>query len=675
MTIAVLAEKPSVARDIAAVLGAKRSQDGMLGGNGYVVTWAIGHLVGLAEPQQIEPAWKTWRMDLLPMLPPKWPLVIHSGTSSHFARVKAILNDPSVDQVVCATDAGREGELIFRYIYRAAKCRKPVSRLWISSLTPDAIRKGFQNLRPGTNFNPLAAAAEARSRADWLVGMNLSRAYTLRYDSGVLAVGRVQTPTLAMIVERELAIRAFVPQSYCEVEATFEAPEQSYQGTFFDPSAKRTEDAPPPERLPGDGAKAEEIRARCEGGQGHIQSVKGTDKSFPPPLLYDLTELQRHANRLFGLRAETTLSVAQALYEKHKLLTYPRTDSRHLSQDVAATLGQVVHAIAPAYGSAVAPGSGTRPLSSRFVQDAKVTDHHAIIPTSNSSLGKNLSRDEARLYDLVCRRLLMAWHDDHQTRVTTVVTEVPSEGHRDLFRSTGTMITQVGWKVLDPPSRSKGEGPVLPSGLEAGQQHGVQAVKVLHKETKPPKRFNDATLLTAMETAGKTLDDRELEQAMRERGLGTPATRAAILETLLQRGYVERDGKALVATERGISLIGAVDERVKSPSLTGEWEHALKRMEDGDGSLDGFMSKIEAFVREVVGTVRSSPSHEPPRRREERDDSGPLARKRVTREKGVSADAPVSAPAAKRRAETDASLSESDSAPVSPLPSMLEDDD
>ncbi len=639
MTIAVLAEKPSVARDIATVLGAKRAQEGLLAGNGYVVTWAIGHLVGLAEPQEMDPAWKTWRADLLPMLPTKWDLVVHPGTRTHFARVKAVLNDPSVDHVVCATDAGREGELIFRYIYRAARCRKPVSRLWISSLTPDAIRDGFQRLRPAKDFDPLASAAEARSRADWLVGMNLSRAYTLRYDAGVLSVGRVQTPTLAMIVERELAIRDFVPEAYCEVEATFATPEGPYAGTWFDPSAPRGEAAPPPERLPGDGAQAESIRARCEGQEGEIQSAKGADKSMPPPLLHDLAELQRQANRLFGLRAETTLSVAQALYEKHKLITYPRTDSRHLSQDVAATLGPVVAAIAPAYGNAVAPGSGTRPLSTRFVQDAKVTDHHAIIPTAHPSRDKTLSRDEQRIYDLVCRRLLMAWHDDHETRVTTVITKVRSAQANDLFRSSGTMVTKVGWKALDISSKAKGEGPALPSGMASGQRHPVRKVEVLHKETKPPKRYNDATLLTAMETAGKALDDRELEQAMRDRGLGTPATRAAILETLLSRGYVERDGKALVATERGISLVRVVDDRVKSPSMTGMWEHALKRMEHGDGSLNGFMGKIETFVREVVDGVKTTSAE--PRAPSHESVGGPIARRREEREREVVETAPA----------------------------------
>jgi DNA topoisomerase-3 len=607
VTTVVLAEKPSVARDIAAVLGARRKQYGSLEGDGYVVTWAMGHLVGIAEPHEMNPSWKTWRADLLPLIPQRWDLVLHPETRDHFERVKSLLNAPSVERVVCATDAGREGELIFRYIYRVARCRKPVLRLWISSLTPEAIRKGFRNLRPSAHFDCLAQAAEARSRADWLVGMNLSRAYTLRHDDGVLSVGRVQTPTLSMIVDREIAIRDFVPQPYCEVQATFNAQTGAYVGTWFDPKRESDRNAPP-QRLDGDGVQAETIRARCEGKDGIIESVEGTDKATPPPLLYDLTELQRHANRLFGLRAETTLAVAQSLYEKHKLITYPRTDSRYLPTDVANSLGPVLDAIAESYGTAVAEGSGTTPLSSRFVQDAKVTDHHAIIPTSNPKKDAQLSRDELRIYDLICRRLLMAWHQPHETRTTTVVTTVRSTGAVDRFRSSGTMVTKLGWKVLDIASK-KTEQDLLPDGLAVGLRCPVEKVEVLHKETKPPARFNDASLLTAMETAGKLLEDRELEKAMRERGLGTPATRAAIVETLVQRGYVQREGKALVATERGISLVAMVDERIKSPSLTGEWELALKRMEQGDGNLQGFMTGIETLVRDVVQDAKSGKPH------------------------------------------------------------------
>jgi len=408
VTTVVVAEKPSVARDIADVLGATRPGKGALAGRGFVVTWAIGHLVGLAEPHEIDPRWRSWRPDRLPMIPERWPLRVLPEGKDQFQNIQRILQDRSVDRIVCATDAGREGELIFRYIYRLAGSDKPVARLWISSLTPDAIRDGFRRLRPASDFDPLADSAEARSRADWLVGMNLTRAYSLRIGGDDLySVGRVQTPTLAMIVERDRTIRDFVPEKYFEVRARFGTEPDSYDGTWFDPKRKRGDDAPPPERLPADGLLAQQICERCLGGRGRVRSVDGAERSFPPPLLYDLTELQRHANRLYGLTAKDTLAAAQSLYEKHKLLSYPRTDSRHLSSDVATTLKGVVEAIAPRYDGLLAPGSGKTPLSRRFVDDAKVTDHHAIIPTGVSPEGKRLSADEARVFDLVCRRLLV----------------------------------------------------------------------------------------------------------------------------------------------------------------------------------------------------------------------------------------------------------------------------
>ncbi len=621
MKTVVVAEKPSVARDIANVLGARARHDASLEGNGYVVTWAIGHLVGLAEPHVIDPAWKAWRMDRLPMLPREWPLCVLDRTADHFEKVKRLLGERDVAKVVCATDAGREGELIFRYLFRVSGCTRPVERLWVSSLTPKAISQGFACLRPAREFDALADAAEGRSRADWLVGMNLSRAYTVRHGPDLLSVGRVQTPTLAMIVERERAIESFVPEKYCEVVATFGEGKDAYQGTWFRPGPDSVrgepveprpaqgerEDTKHAQRLPPDGAEAKRIAEGCLHQPGAVSSMTGKDQAQPPPLLFDLTELQRVANRLWGLTAKATLEVAQALYEKHKLLTYPRTDSRHLSQTVAAELGPVVDAIAPEYGSALAPGTGTRPLSRRYVDDAKVTDHHAIIPTATSPHGRALSKDEARVYDLVCRRLLMAWHDDHLTRVTRVVTEVRTAEAVDAFRSTGTVVTQLGWKVLDVDGpRKKGpksEEPALPLGLSEGQTRRVEKTAVEHRQTEPPKRFTDATLLTAMESAGKALDSRELEDAMRERGLGTPATRAAILETLLSRGYVARQGKSLHATEQGCALIDVVHDDVKSPALTGEWELALGRLSRGEGSLDAFMRRIEEWVVKVVGQV------------------------------------------------------------------------
>jgi DNA topoisomerase-3 len=419
MTVAVVAEKPSVGRDLAQVLGATRRGDGTLSGNGYVVTWAIGHLVGLAEPEGIRAEWKRWRREDLPMLPGRWPLTVFEATRDQFEVVRRVLNAPDVESVICATDAGREGELIFRFIYEAARCKRPVSRLWISSLTESAIREGLRKLRPASDYDHLANAAVGRSRADWLVGMNLSRAYGLALDAP-LSVGRVQTPTLAMLVERELEIRSFVPEDYLEVLATFSAPaDKSYPGTWFDPKAKQH-----PQRLPTSGEAANEIIARALSGKASIASVTSQTKRLPPPLLYDLTELQRHANRLYGFSAQRTLDVAQALYEKHKLISYPRTDSRHLSSEVAGMLPAVVSAVSAPYAAQLAEGTGARPLSRRFVDDSKVSDHHAIVPTTVSAASKSLSPDEQKLYGLICRRLLQAWHDDFVWATTTVITEL-----------------------------------------------------------------------------------------------------------------------------------------------------------------------------------------------------------------------------------------------------------
>lgn len=630
MTIAVVAEKPSVARDLARVLGASQSTDGAIEGGGYVVTWAIGHLVALAQPHQIDPAWKRWDLRILPMLPSSWPLVVLDETKKQFDVVKKILRRSDVESVVCATDAGREGELIFRYIYDAAACSKPVRRLWISSLTPDAIRHGFRHLRDGKLYDPLADAARGRSRADWLVGMNLSRAYSLVFRED-FSVGRVQTPTLAMVAEREIAIRAFVPEDYLEIRATFSPEgtskkneESQYDGVLLG-NPEKPDTADRPARLPPDGVEAERIKKRVEMGRAIIEKIKSDIRRTPPPLLYDLTELQRHANRLWGFSAQRTLDLAQSLYERHKLISYPRTDSRHLSTDVAKTLDPIVSAIEGPYLALLAPGTGKTPLGKRFVDDTKVTDHHAIIPTTTPASLESLSADERRVYDLICRRLLCAWHDDLVEKTTTVLTAVDSvesgQTYTDRFKTTGTVVEQPGWKVLDlggvkevPKKRKKSdagednedesENQVLPRGLMQGQKQRVDAVRIDKKRTKPPKRFTEATLLTAMETAGKTLDEKELSDAMKDTGLGTPATRAAIIETLLKREYIVREGKSLIATDKGILLINSVHPHVKSVAMTGEWEARLARMARGDGKLDAFLRAIEGYVKYVVGAVQ-----------------------------------------------------------------------
>ena len=603
---AIVAEKPSVARDIARVLGAGKRASGYYSGGGSIVTWAIGHLVKLAEPHQINPEWKAWRRSALPILPSRWPLVVDDERREQFEVVRRILNSPKVGRVVCATDAGREGELIFRQIYEASGSDKGVERLWISSLTPGAIREGFEKLRPSRDFDGLAAAARARSRADWLVGMNFTRAYTLDHrdrseDRGLLSVGRVQTPTLAMLVERELAIRDFVPEDYLEVQADFDANQRRvYRGTYFKLERGRRQS-----RLAPDGEEAAGILERTKAGRADIMSLKKAKKRMPPPLLYDLTELQRHANRLYGFSANRTLELAQLLYEKHKAITYPRTDSRHLSTDMARRLPAIAARVASGFDPAlIAERTGERPLGKRFVDDAKVSDHHAIIPTAARKGRVPPDSPEGKLLDLINRRLLQAWHGDHKYSSTSVITRIAYKADADRYLSTGTAIDEEGWKVLDIKTRrgrrAKGT-PKLPGGLKQGQRVKTIKAEAVEKQTRPSPRFTEATLLTAMESAGRTVDSKQLSNAMRERGLGTPATRASIIETLLKRDYVTREKKQLRATDKGIRLLEVVHPKVRSPEMTGEWESKLRAIERGNGGFEAFMDGIEEFVREVVG--------------------------------------------------------------------------
>jgi DNA topoisomerase III len=558
-------------------------------------------MVELAEPHAIDPAWKAWRWDRLPMLPKQWPLIVSEKTKDQFAIVERAINDRKTELVINACDAGREGELIFRYVYEAAGCKKRIARLWISTLTPAAIQAGFKKLASGKDYEPLAAAARGRAKADWLVGLNLSRTYTLLAGE-TLSVGRVQTPTLALVVERELAIRRFVPEAYFEVEATFETKAGTYAGTWTDPRGQGSLEE---RQRFSDRAKAEAIVARARSqGPGVIVRLDEQQKKMPAPQLYDLAELQRHANRVYGFSAKRTLDTAQALYESKKLLSYPRTDSRHLSKEASLALPEIVKMLAPLYKSRVAPGSDTRALGKRFVDDAEIGDHHAIIPTGVDPRSVNLSDDERKIYDLVARRLLMAWHPDWITATTTIVTEIGA----DPFQTSGTRTVQEGWKVLDPPLKGMKPPPLLPVGLERDLAVGVEKVEVLEKTTRPPKRLTEATLLTAMETAGRTLDDRALSKAMQDRGLGTPATRASMIETLLHRELIARDGKSLLATERGIALIARVDPRVASPAMTGEWESKLRAIERGELALPKFMEAVEHYVAQVVEGGRRSPS-------------------------------------------------------------------
>lgn len=642
--IVVLAEKPSVARELAAVLGADQRRHGYLEGKGYQVTWAVGHLVALAEPHEIEEAWRSWSRATLPMLPNPFPLRVLDATADQYRVVERLLCARSTEYVIAATDAGREGELIFRYVYERCGCQKPWKRLWLSSLTGPAIRDALAHLTPGEAYNGLAAAARARSQADWVVGMNLSRAYTLT-SGQLLSVGRVQTPTLAMVVARDAAIAAFVPVPYLEVAATFESPKGRYSGLYYQPPVEglrgaagklRPFDAQST-RLPADGAKAAAVVSACRGRPARVAALEPTTRRIPPPQLYDLTELQRDANRRFGLSAQQTLEAAQTLYER-RALSYPRTDSRYLSTAVAETLPTIVRALTTCYAAHIAART-EQPLGKRFVDDAKVGDHHALIPTDHPPTGLVEGTAEARIYDLVCRRLLMAWHEDRVEVATRVLTEVSGRtGEQHLFVTQATAVVALGWSALEPKREDDGSKAAVasrfPPDLREQDPQTVVDVAPQRKQTTPPKPHTEATLLSAMEGAGKQIQDESLREAMRDAGLGTPATRAATIETLLKRDYLRRQGKTLTSTPLGRELIRTVHPAVASPEMTGRWEQRLRRMEQGEDDLARFMHDIAAYVGEAVRIeatkpmapraprASNTPSRSAPRRRTSRPRKG-----------------------------------------------------
>jgi DNA topoisomerase-3 len=658
----VIAEKPSVARDLARVLGVRAVGKHALDGAGRVITWCIGHLVELEEPAAYDPAWKAWRLDTLPMLPDAFKLRPVSGTRDQLRTVRDLLRDRRFDQVVNACDAGREGELIFRYVYQLAGSRLPIKRLWISSLTDEAIRAGFAQLRPGGELDALADAARCRSEADWLVGMNATRAVTVssraanpgpraarpprrgrrgKSDSPLYSIGRVQTPTLAILVRRELEIRQFRPRDYWEVRGLFVPAETGASAekvtatwgvTLPDGKAIRS-------RL-AERALAEEIVARGAAADGGphgpvVERLRQKRLREPPPLLFDLTSLQRTANRRYGLSATATLAAAQALYERHKILTYPRTDSRHLTNDMADGMPKLFGALAalPDYARFAQPLLETPPARSRRVFDGgKVSDHHAIVPTGKPVRLDELSRDERRVFDLVARRFLAAFHPDAEFALTDVVIRVgpPDAAPRDAnaardavastdetavttlppppdrYRAHGRVRLVAGWQEVAQIGGESvdGEGgPTLPP-LAEGQRLNGQ-LEVLTKQTRPPPRHTEATLLGAMESAGRDIADQELRAAMRDSGLGTPATRAATIETLIKRTFVARDGKNLVPTDMGIGLIDALPEKsLASPELTGAWEARLSRVARGEETRAGFMTDIARYVRDVVDSIR-----------------------------------------------------------------------
>ena len=591
----VLAEKPSVAREIARVLNCNKKNKGFIEGPNYVVTWALGHLVTLAEPEDYDQKLKSWRMEDLPMLPDKMKLKVIKPTTSQYQVVRSLMQRGDIKDMVIATDAGREGELVARWIMAKAAWRKPFKRLWISSQTDAAIREGFANLKAGSAYNNLYDAAVCRAEADWLIGLNVTRALTCKFNTQFTA-GRVQTPTLAMIVNREQEIQQFKPVDYWTVRADFgdyfgDWRDKKGQGRIFDHD------------------RAEEVVAKVQGQRGIITEVRREAKSEPPPLAYDLTELQRDANRRLNFSAQKTLSVLQNLYQEHKLVTYPRTDSRYISRDIVPTLpdrlkgmgvGPYAELVKPLLQKKLAPGK-------RLVDDSKVTDHHAIIPTEQPLKTAALNLEEKRLYDLIAKRFIAVLYPPYRYDQTTLITEVNGER----FHSRGKIVQDPGWRAVTTTIAKKDEREQekLPEQMLSKQEKGsskqLKSCKLNKAKTRPPARYTEATLLTAMESPGKFIADEELRESMKGSGLGTPATRADIIEKLLNTFYIERNGKELVPTSKGIQLIPLAPTALRSPELTAEWEKSLTDIARGQGSKASFIKDIRQSAREMVLGVKN----------------------------------------------------------------------
>jgi DNA topoisomerase III len=606
----VIAEKPSVGRDLARVLpGSFSKGEGFLEGPEHIVTWAVGHLVQLAEPDEYDDRFKKWRMADLPIVPERFKLVVRDERSKKQMNViKRQLGRDDVTSVVNACDAGREGELIFAYLYEKSGSGKPVRRLWLNSMTKGAIKQAFEELRPGGELATLEAAARSRSEADWIVGMNATRAATIRLRSafdGAVSLGRVQTPTLAILARREEEIRAFVPEPYWVVDGVFDPVQDGprvYEGRYHAGANPRIKTA----------EEAEAIVTACRGETGEITKLEKSERKERPPLLYDLTSLQRDANSRYGFSARRTLAAAQRLYEEHTALTYPRTNSRYLPSDMIGEIKPIARLVGEggeyARAAKYVLGLDVLPLG-RVINNEKVTDHHAIIPTNAERHPVDrMSEDDKRIYDLVVRRFLAIFHPDAVFENTRVETTVASH----VFRTRGKLMLVPGWRGVygeqadAEGARSdddEGREQQLPR-LERGERVEVKQVTSEEKETKPPRRYTEGSLLGAMETAGKLVDEEELREAMKDSGIGTPATRAAIIERLIQVAYVERDGRALVVTEKGMNVVRLLGEHaLTSPGLTGEWEHRLARIETGEDSREAFMGDIVKFTESTVGEL------------------------------------------------------------------------
>ena len=575
----ILTEKPSVAKDIALHLGAKERHDGYFEGNGFQVTWAFGHLIALKDPHDYDPALKKWSLQTLPVIPKEFELKVvdESGIRKQFGIIKKLFKSSS--ELICATDAGREGELIFRYILKATNLeQKQWKRLWLSSLTEEALTKAFQNLKEGCEYDHLYHAARCRSESDWIVGLNATRNFTVRYGKGktLWSVGRVQTPVLALIVNRDYEILHFKPETFWDLST-------KYREVIFKLKKERFKVK----------EEAQALLAKVKDHPFLIEKMSSKKENELPPLLYDLTELQRDMNRKSGLSAAETLQVAQTLYEQ-KFITYPRTDSRYLTNDLKTQVKEVLENLREVKNKEIAPlNLAELPFSNRIINDKKVTDHHAILPTGK--IPKNLTPPAAAIYDALVTRLITVFYPPCIKELTTI----DALSNEEPFQAKGVTIVQPGWTLLYPKKSEDKEVQELPP-FQKGES-GPHTPFVTEGKTKPPPYYNENSLLGAMETAGKLVEDEALKEALKEKGIGTPATRASIIETLIKRLYIQREGKSLVSTPLGRYLIALIqDPNLKSPELTGEWEAKLKEMEKGKFSPLEFMNQIARFTSQLI---------------------------------------------------------------------------
>ena len=601
----VIAEKPSVARDIASVLGATQKRNGYLEGNGYQVTWCIGHLVQLANPEEYDETLRRWKMDTLPIMPAQFRYEIVSSTKSQFQIVQQLISRS--EEIICATDAGREGQLIFEYVLRLSKSPENcvIRRLWISSMTDDAIRDGFASLKDNGQYQRLYQSAKCRSEADWLVGINFTRLFTIRYGTK-LTVGRVQTPTLALIVERQQAIDNFQAAPYYQLQGHF----GSIRALWHRGTINRLEQK----------EDAVKLQKELTGMDGTVTKLDTSRKNEDRPLLFDLTELQREANRRFGYTAQETLSIAQSLYEKHKFITYPRTDSRYLTTDMKPQIPQLLKKIASVYPESVPfiqqIAAKKLLLDKRIINDAKVSDHHAIIVTNNihQYQPQKLTLRENNVLKLIMIRMIVALSGKKVFDETKL--EITLDNQKDIFKATGRIIIDEGWTLVErtlsakpaaAPAETKTDekddkedDQQILTGIALNQRVHLDKIDIQEKKTTPPKPYTEATLLTAMEKASREIDDKSLKESMKGKGLGTPATRAGIIEKLITVGYVERRKKNLHPTQQGIMFIQLVPESIRQVEMTAQWELQLQEICDGKGNPEQFMKEIRQYVTQTV---------------------------------------------------------------------------